>query len=122
MSEASKIHNSDAVEWRISQDLVPYPEAVNHMETRAKAVAAGEAREQIWLLEHPPLYSAGTSAKVTDLVDPTRFDVFESGRGGQYTYHGPGQRVGYRFAQTRARCRRLCARAGTMDYRYAGRV
>ena len=109
MSEASKIHNSDAVEWRISQDLVPYPEAVNHMEARAKTIATDEAREQIWLIEHPPLYSAGTSAKVTDLVDPTRFDVFESGRGGQYTYHGPGQRVGYVMLDLRKRGRDVAA-------------
>jgi lipoyl(octanoyl) transferase len=79
------------------------------MEARAKAIAAGEAQEQIWLLEHPPLYSAGTSAKATDLVDPERFDVFESGRGGQYTYHGPGQRVGYVMLDLRKRGRDVAA-------------
>ena len=79
------------------------------MESRAKAIAAGEAQEQIWLLEHPPLYSAGTSAKATDLVDPERFDVFESGRGGQYTYHGPGQRVGYVMLDLRKRGRDVAA-------------
>jgi len=86
-----------------------YPEAVAHMETRAKAIAVGKESEQIWLLEHPPLYSAGTSAKTTDLVDPTRFDVFESGRGGQYTYHGPGQRVGYVMLDLRKRGRDVAA-------------
>lgn len=89
--------------------LTPYPEAVTHMEARAKAIAASDACEQIWLLEHPPLYSAGTSAKAADLVDPNRFDVFESGRGGQYTYHGPGQRVGYVMLDLRGRGRDVAA-------------
>ena len=88
---------------------MPYPEAVSYMENRAKAIAADETPEQIWLLEHPPLYSAGTSAKATDLVDPERFDVFESGRGGQYTYHGPGQRVGYVMLDLRKRGRDVAA-------------
>ena len=88
---------------------MPYPDAVSYMEARAKAIAAGEAQEQIWLLEHPPLYSAGTSAKPGDLVDPERFDVFESGRGGQYTYHGPGQRVGYAMLDLRKRGRDVAA-------------
>jgi lipoyl(octanoyl) transferase len=79
------------------------------MEQRAREIAAGQATEQIWLLEHPPLYSAGTSAKETDLVDPTRFEVFESGRGGQYTYHGPGQRVGYVMLDLRKRGRDVAA-------------
>jgi len=105
MSEASKIYSSDAVEWRVSRDIVPYPMAVTQMENRAKDIAAGNKNEQIWLLEHPPLYSAGTSAKAADLVDPERFDVFESGRGGQYTYHGPGQRVGYVMLDLRKRGR-----------------
>lgn len=83
------------VEWLISPGLTPYLEAVATMEARAEAIAAGEADELIWLLEHPPLYTAGTSARREDLVDPNRFDVFESKRGGQYTYHGPGQRVAY---------------------------
>ena len=109
MSETSKIYSPDAVEWRVSGGLTVYPEAVNFMENRAKAIAAGEAREQIWLLEHPPLYSAGTSAKAADLVEPERFDVFESGRGGQYTYHGPGQRVGYVMLDLRKRGRDVAA-------------
>jgi lipoyl(octanoyl) transferase len=82
------------VEWRVSDALVPYPEALNFMEARAAAIAEGRSRECVWLLEHPPLYTAGTSAKATDLLE-ARFPVFEAGRGGQYTYHGPGQRVGY---------------------------
>ncbi|RYH02409.1 lipoyl(octanoyl) transferase LipB [Salipiger sp. IMCC34102] len=83
------------VEWITSDDLVPYPEALAFMEARADAIAAGEAEECIWLLEHPPLYTAGTSADPSDLVDPDRFEVFQARRGGQYTYHGPGQRVAY---------------------------
>lgn len=82
------------VEWRVTPDLTPYPEALAAMETRAAAVLAGQARELVWLLEHPPLYTAGTSADPTELIDP-RFPVFATGRGGRYTYHGPGQRVGY---------------------------
>ncbi len=83
------------VEWIHTQGLTPYPEALSFMEQRAEAIAAGTAAECIWLIEHPPLYTAGTSAKPADLVDPDRFDVFEARRGGQYTYHGPGQRVAY---------------------------
>ena len=81
--------------WAVSSDLVDYPAAVAAMEARAAAVANGEAEELVWLLEHPPLYTAGVSAKPDDLLDPQRFPVFESGRGGQFTYHGPGQRVAY---------------------------
>ncbi|ATG46155.1 lipoate-protein ligase B [Celeribacter ethanolicus] len=83
------------VEWRISEGLTDYDFAVAEMEARAEAIARGEAEELIWLVEHPPLYTAGTSAKREDLVDPDRFPVYESKRGGQYTYHGPGQRVAY---------------------------
>jgi lipoyl(octanoyl) transferase len=82
------------VEWRISNAPVPYPDALAFMEDRVCAIAEGRARECVWLLEHPALYTAGTSAKAADLLD-ARFPVFETGRGGQYTYHGPGQRVGY---------------------------
>jgi lipoyl(octanoyl) transferase len=81
-------------EWKISDGLVPYPEALAAMEARAGAIADGTAGEQVWLLEHPPVYTAGTSANDADLLD-ARFPVFKTGRGGQYTYHGPGQRVGY---------------------------
>ena len=83
------------VEWIISDSPVAYEEAVAWMEARADAIARGEAPEAIWLLEHPPLYTAGTSARREDLRDPDRFPVFETRRGGQYTYHGPGQRVVY---------------------------
>jgi lipoyl(octanoyl) transferase len=81
-------------EWKVSARPVPYPEALAEMEARADAIAAGQAEEEIWLLEHPPVYTAGTSAKDADLID-ARFPVYRTGRGGQFTYHGPGQRVGY---------------------------
>ncbi|WP_334175549.1 lipoyl(octanoyl) transferase LipB [Pseudoxanthobacter sp.] len=83
------------VEWVIEEDYVPYPEAVAEMEARAAAIADGRAAERVWLVEHPPLYTAGTSADPADLLAPDRFPVFAAGRGGQYTYHGPGQRVAY---------------------------
>ncbi len=83
------------VDWITTDGLVPYPEALTRMEARADAIARGEATEAIWLLEHPPLYTAGTSANPLDLREPDRFPVFEARRGGQYTYHGPGQRVIY---------------------------
>ena len=86
---------SAPVGWRVSDALVPYEEAVAAMEARAAAIARGEADELVWLLEHPPLYTAGTSAKAADLVEPGRFPVHQTGRGGQYTYHGPGQRIAY---------------------------
>lgn len=83
------------VEWRISDAPVPYDVAVAEMEARAAAIAEGKANELVWLLEHPALYTAGTSADEKDLLAPDRFPVFKTGRGGQYTYHGPGQRVAY---------------------------
>jgi lipoyl(octanoyl) transferase len=83
-----------AVEWRVSDAPVPYPEAVATMEARVADIAAGLASELVWLLEHPPLYTSGTSGKAGDLLDP-RFPLFATGRGGQLTYHGPGQRVAY---------------------------
>jgi lipoyl(octanoyl) transferase len=83
------------LEWRTAARLVPYPEALDAMEERVAAIRAGAASELVWLLEHPPLYTAGTSARARDLLAPQRFPVFEAGRGGQYTYHGPGQRVAY---------------------------
>jgi lipoyl(octanoyl) transferase len=85
----------DDIEWRVSDGLSPYPETLAEMEARAAAIREGTARELIWLLEHPPLYTAGTSASDTDLIAPGRFPVYPVGRGGKYTYHGPGQRVGY---------------------------
>jgi len=83
------------VRWRISEGLVPYEEAVAVMEAEVAAIADGQADELVWLLEHPPLYTAGTSADSADLIAPERFPVFSTGRGGEYTYHGPGQRVAY---------------------------
>jgi lipoyl(octanoyl) transferase len=83
------------VGWAVSRAPVAYPDAVIAMEARAAAIADGRAGELVWLLEHPPLYTAGVSAKPGDLLEPDRFPVFESGRGGQFTYHGPGQRVAY---------------------------
>ena len=86
--------NAPPVEWRVWEGLTEYEAAVAAMEARVEAIAAGEAAECVWLLEHPPLYTAGTSAKDGDLVD-SRFPVHRTGRGGQFTYHGPGQRIGY---------------------------
>jgi lipoyl(octanoyl) transferase len=83
-----------AVEWRVSPELVPYPQALAAMDERAAAIAAGTAPELIWLLQHPPLYTAGTSADPAEVLDD-RFEVFATGRGGRHTYHGPGQRVAY---------------------------
>ncbi len=83
------------MEWKISDGLTPYEEALTFMEARAEAIARGEAEECVWLLEHPPLYTAGTSARIEDLKEPDRFPVYTTKRGGQYTYHGPGQRVVY---------------------------
>jgi len=85
---------SNGVEWRVAEGLTAYPEAVEFMEARVAAIAEGTAPELVWLVEHPPIYTAGTSAKATDLLD-RRFPVYQTGRGGQFTYHGPGQRVGY---------------------------
>ncbi len=87
----------------VSPGLIAYPDAVAFMEARVRAIAAGEADELVWLLEHPALYTAGTSAKPADLIAPDRFPVFASGRGGEYTYHGPGQRVGYVMLNIKAR-------------------
>ncbi len=93
------------VEWRHDDRPVDYPAAVSAMETRVDAILAGAAPELIWLLEHPPLYTGGTSARPQDLRQPARFPVFASGRGGQYTYHGPGQRIGYAMLDLRRRGR-----------------
>ncbi len=86
---------TDLVRWEVAQGLVPYAYAVARMEAEAEAIARDEAQELVWLVEHPALYTAGTSAKPGDLISPDRFPVFQTGRGGQYTYHGPGQRVAY---------------------------
>jgi lipoyl(octanoyl) transferase len=90
------------VEWRLGEGLIPYDEALSVMDQRASAVAASTASELAWLIEHPPLYTAGTSAKPTDLIEP-RFPVHQTGRGGQFTYHGPGQRVAYLMLDLRHR-------------------
>jgi lipoyl(octanoyl) transferase len=84
-----------AIAWRCFDVPVSYPQALAEMEARVEAIYRGQAPETVWLLEHPPLYTAGTSAKPGDLLDPGRFPVYVAGRGGQYTYHGPGQRVAY---------------------------
>lgn len=83
-----------APQWTVSPGLTDYPAALADMEARAAAIHAGEGQERVWLLEHPPLYTAGTSSDPAELLDP-RFPVYAAGRGGRYTYHGPGQRVGY---------------------------
>jgi lipoyl(octanoyl) transferase len=89
------LRRASPVAWEVSRRLTPYPDAVARMEAEAAAIAAGAAPERVWLVEHPPLYTAGTSADAADLLLPDRFPVYRTGRGGQYTYHGPGQRVAY---------------------------
>ena len=108
LSEAvTPLHRIDGrpVEWCVAPGLVGYDEAVAEMEARVSAIAAGRAPERIWLLEHPPLYTAGVSSKDADLLDAGRFPVHRSGRGGQFTYHGPGQRVAYVMLDLNARGR-----------------
>jgi lipoyl(octanoyl) transferase len=87
--------DADAIEWRVTPGLSPYPETLAAMEARAGAIRSDGARELVWLLEHPPLYTAGTSADPAELFNPRGFPVYQAGRGGRYTYHGPGQRVVY---------------------------
>jgi lipoyl(octanoyl) transferase len=94
LSAFSRAPDAAAVEWLISDEAIPYPQAMEAMEARVADIAAARAPELVWLLEHPSLYTSGTSGKTADLLDP-RFPVFDSGRGGQLTYHGPGQRVAY---------------------------
>ena len=89
------VKDLDGIEWRVSDTLVRYEEAHAFMDQRAAAIRAGEAPECVWLLEHPPLFTAGTSADPAELFNPSGFPVYDAGRGGRYTYHGPGQRVGY---------------------------
>jgi lipoyl(octanoyl) transferase len=86
---------SQNLEWLVSDRPIAYPTALTAMEERVAAIRAGDAAEAVWLLEHPPLYTAGTSAKPADLLQPDRFPVYQAGRGGEYTYHGPGQRIAY---------------------------
>jgi lipoyl(octanoyl) transferase len=127
---------SQTLEWRISDRLIGYPAAMAEMEARVAAIRAGTAPEMVWLLEHPPLYTLGTSAKPADLLLPDALPVYESGRGGQITYHGPGQRVAYAMLDLRARggdvrryvenleewIIRTLARFGVRGERRAGRV
>ncbi|MCU0826223.1 MAG: lipoyl(octanoyl) transferase LipB [Tabrizicola sp.] len=101
--EPSEGLERNVVEWRHLPGLSPYPETLAAMEAHVAAMNEGRAGESIWLLEHPPLYTAGTSAKPSDLVDPDRFPVYPVGRGGQYTYHGPGQRVIYTMLDVKTR-------------------
>jgi lipoyl(octanoyl) transferase len=89
------VYSPDAVRFEVATGLVPYLDAVSRMEREVELIAQGKTSELVWLVEHPALYTAGTSANAVDLIAPDRFPVFETGRGGQYTYHGPGQRVGY---------------------------
>lgn len=95
--------DADPVEWRVEPGLLDYPTAVAAMEARAEAIHAGTAPELVWLVEHPPLYTAGTSARDGDLLQPDRFPVHRTGRGGEFTYHGPGQRVAYAMLDLKRR-------------------
>ena len=101
----SSIISNNPAEWIISPSPVTYPDAMEWMENRVRAIIDGTASECVWCLEHPPLYTGGTSADMDDLVDPDKFEVFQTGRGGQYTYHGPGQRVAYVMLDLRTRSR-----------------
>jgi lipoyl(octanoyl) transferase len=103
------------VEWQVATAPVDYPEAVAFMERRVEAIAAGNAAELIWLVEHPPLYTGGTSAKPADLLTPDRFPVYPTGRGGQYTYHGPGQRVAYAMLDLNRRTQDLRLYVATIE-------
>lgn len=103
------------VEWIISSGLVEYPDALKAMDERVDSIQKGSAKELVWLLEHPPLYSAGTSAKPKDLLTPNRFPVFKTGRGGQYTYHGPGQRVAYIMLDLNRRRRDIRAFVSSLE-------
>lgn len=103
------------VEWCISDSLVPYPAALEAMEAHVAAMIAGAAGERVWLLEHPPLYTAGTSARAEDLLEPERFEVHVARRGGEYTYHGPGQRVAYAMLDLNARGRDVRAHVHRLE-------
>ena len=103
------------LEWRRSHAPVPYDHAIRVMERRAAAIVAGQSHELVWLLEHPPLVTAGTSARDTDLLDPARFPVHRTGRGGQFTYHGPGQRVAYAVLDLERRRRDLRLYVHTLE-------
>jgi lipoyl(octanoyl) transferase len=115
MTDGTTDYASAPVEWVRSSGLVPYAAACAIMAERVDAIAAGAAPELVWLLEHPPLYTAGTSAKEADLIEPERFPVHRSGRGGQFTYHGPGQRVGYVMLDVGRRWRDVRAYVGAIE-------
>src|SRR5215472_18135555 len=135
-SHASTDPADATIEWRVADGPVPYEAAVAAMEARVAAIHAGTEPELVWLVEHPPLYTAGTSADPADLLEPARLPVFKTGRGGQYTYHGPGQRVAYVMLDLKRRDRdvgchvwrleewmiRTLARFGVAGERRAGRV
>lgn len=108
-------HRLETPEWRISAGLTGYPEALAAMEQRVDAMIAGEAGELVWLLEHPPLYTSGTSAKPADLLRPDRFPVYPARRGGEYTYHGPGQRVAYAMLDLDGRGRDIRAHVWRLE-------
>lgn len=103
------------VEWLVADKSVEYSDALEYMEKRVELIHSGQAKELVWLLEHPPLYSAGTSSKEVDLLSPNRFPVFETGRGGQYTYHGPGQRVIYVMLDLRKRQKNVRAYVNALE-------
>jgi lipoyl(octanoyl) transferase len=107
--------NSPDIDWAVSDAPVSYEAALAVMEARARAIREDGARELVWFLEHPPLYTAGTSARPEDLRDPARFPVFDAGRGGQYTYHGPGQRVAYLMLDVGARGRDVRAFVASLE-------
>lgn len=116
MPDATLFRTDDKpVAWQIEDELVPYPLALEKMKNQVAEIAANGVQERVWLLEHPPLYTAGTSAKTDDLTDPDFLPVFEAGRGGQYTYHGPGQRVVYFMLDLRERGRDVRAFVRTME-------
>ena len=105
----------EPVEWRVADGLTPYQQAIAFMEARADAIRTGTAGELVWLVEHPPLYTAGTSADAKDLIAPDRFPVYKAGRGGEYTYHGPGQRVAYVMLDLKRRKEDVRAFVGALE-------
>jgi lipoyl(octanoyl) transferase len=109
------VQGTPPVRWRISDHLVPYEEAVATMEAEVADIAEGRASELVWLVEHPPLYTAGTSANAADLIEPNRFPVFATGRGGEYTYHGPGQRVAYVMLDLKCRRQDIRSFVGALE-------
>ena len=116
LPEAAGSRTDSFIEWQVSTEPVGYEAAVTAMEERAAAVAMGQASELVWLLEHPALYTAGTSARAADLVEPQRLPVHRTGRGGQYTYHGPGQRIAYVLLNLKARGGDLHAYVCGLEY------